>query len=262
MQEEVFDLGTTLTDEQLAEYRRKGYLTLRGVFSADEAAQWAAECKRLLQLGLAHEHNIRTTPHYITKSLWIVDRFDPVIDISPVFKALTEDERVLSPLRDICGGGVLLFKDRLIYKMVGMRGYPVHQDYSWWQLFPRELVNVLVAIDGADTENGAVELFPGYQNRLLSTPGEMRHMNEDEARQIDFRQGELLETRPGDVVIFDCLTPHRSGPNTSNRLRRQFYLTYSLAGHGDLYEEQLRLLKEGRSSRRIPDAVKDHLFFR
>ncbi len=256
-------MGTTLTDGQLAEYGRRGFLTLRGVFGADEAEAWAAECKRLLGLGLAHEHNVRTVPHYITKTLWIVDRFDPVIDISPVFKALTEDERVLSPLRDICGGGdVSLFKDRLIYKMVGMRGYPIHQDYSWWQLFPKELVNVLIAIDGADATNGAVELFPGYQDRLLSTPGEMRHMNEEEARQIDFSAGELVETRPGDLVIFHSLTPHRSGPNTSNRLRRQFYLTYSPAVHGDLYAEQLRLLKEGRASRRIPEAVKDRIFFR
>ncbi len=255
-------MSTTLTDEQLAEYRRKGFVVLRGVFGAEEAEEWASECKRLLQLGLAHEHNIRTTPHYITERLWIVDRFDPVIDISPTFKALTEDERVLAPLRDIYRKDLVLFKDRLIYKMVGMRGYPIHQDYSWWQLFPPELVNVMIAIDGADAENGAVELFPGYQDRLLSTPGEMRHMNEEEARQIDFRKGELPETRPGDVVVFDCLTPHRSGPNLSNRLRRQFYLTYSLAEHGDLYEEQLRLLKEGRSSRRVPEAVKPRLFFR
>ena len=255
-------MSTTLTSVQLDAYRRKGYVTLPGLFREDEVSRWAAECKRLLSLGLANKYNIRTPAHFITETLWIVDRLDPVTDISDVFRDLAEDERVRGALRDILEDEAILFKDRLIYKMIGMRGYPIHQDYSWWQEFPQELVNVAVAIDDADAENGALELFPGYHHRLLSTPGEMRHMNADEARQIDFDSGELMTTSPGDVIIFDCMTPHRSGPNVSNRLRRQLYLTYSPAKHGDLYQRQLQLLKEGRSSRQMTDDFKERSFFR
>lgn len=38
----------------------------------------------------------------------------------------------------------------------------MHQDASWWQGFPIEgLLSVMVAIDGATTANGGLELFPG-----------------------------------------------------------------------------------------------------
>ncbi len=254
-------MGRLLTRDELNSYQSKGYLTLRGVFGQDEAAGWANECKRLLSLGIAHENNLRTHPYYIAESFWIVDRMDPVVDVSDVFKELSADERLLGLLRQVFNDDALLFKDRLIYKMLGVRGYQIHQDYSWWQEFPEDLINVALAIDAADAENGALELFPGH-HKLLSTAGEMRHMNDAEAQQIDPSTGEIMITQPGDVVIFHCMTPHRSGPNLSNRLRRQLYLTYSAARHGDLYERQLELMKEGKSSRQLDETRKPELFFR
>lgn len=239
----------TLNQEQLDSYHEKGYLILRSVFKEDEIAACKAECNRLLKLGIAHKNNIRTLAHYISETIWIVDRLDPVLDISPYFAELALDERILQPLRELLGDDVLLFKDRLIYKMLGAVGYPIHQDYSWWQRFPRDLINVAIAIDPADADNGAIQLFPGYQHKLLSTPGEMRHMSEEESRQIDFTKGELMRASSGDIVIFHCMVPHRSDPNLSNRLRRQLYLTYSAAKHGDLYDTQLELFKSGLSSR-------------
>ncbi|HEY5885645.1 MAG TPA: phytanoyl-CoA dioxygenase family protein [Pyrinomonadaceae bacterium] len=250
-----------LTAQQHETYRRKGYVTLRGLFAPDEVTNWAAESARLLALGIANKDNLRTHPHYITENCWIVDRYDPVIDISDVFRKLASDSRIRDVMAQILGDDVFLFKDRLIYKMLGMPGYPIHQDYSWWQEFPEDLVNVAIAIDGADAENGALELFPGYRH-LLSAPGEMRHMNEAEAQQIELGEGELMTTQPGDVVIFGCMTPHRSGPNLSNRTRRQFYVTYSAARHGDLYNRQLELFKEGRSSKRLSAEQKARAFFR
>jgi hypothetical protein len=249
-----------LSDAQIDDYRRKGYAVLRRVFSAGEVAAWAAESRRLLQLGLGHEDNWRTVLYRGPAGLAVIDRISPVVDISEVFGALVRDERVLRPLRELCGEDVLLFKDKLIYKMPGVAGYEMHQDYSLWQTFPRDLVNVIVAIDGAGADNGGVEFFPGYHDRLLSAAGELRYMSGAEAARIDPGAGEVLGTEPGDVVIFGCLTPHRSGVNRSNRLRRQLYLTYSSARHGDLYGAQLRYIEE--TERRRRGAAAGRLFFR
>ena len=38
---------------------------------------------------------------------------------------------------------------------------------------------------------------------------------------------------PGDVLFFDALTPHRSGPNNSPGSRRVLYLTYNRLSEGD-----------------------------
>lgn len=250
-----------LISEQVSEYHEKGYVALRGIFNADEVAAWDAESKHLLELGIAHEHNLRTVTYRTSTGALIVDRYSPIIDLSLVFKALTEDERILNCLRQLCSDDMLLFKDKIIYKMPGVPGYNIHQDYSYWQTFPKELVNVIVSIDRADEDNGGVEFFPGYHDRLLSTAGELRAMNKEEARQIDFSKGEIVKTKPGDVVIFDGLTPHRSSVNHTHSLRRQVYLTYSPAKHGDLYREQIRHFAEAYRHR-VGWEAKERLFFR
>ena len=253
-------MADALGGAQIDHYREKSYAALRGVFTGEEVAGWEAESRRLLRLGLAHEDNWRTVLYRSPAGLAVVDRISPVIDISPVFAELARDERILRPLRTLYGEEMLLFKDKLIYKMPGVAGYEMHQDYSSWQTFPRNLVNVIVAIDGAGADNGGVEFFPGYSDRLLSTEGELRYMTADEAVRIDLGGGEVLTTEPGDVVVFDCMTPHRSGVNGSNRLRRQLYLTYSSARNGDLYREQLRFIEETERERR--GAASGRLFFR
>ncbi|MDQ2922118.1 MAG: phytanoyl-CoA dioxygenase family protein [Acidobacteriota bacterium] len=249
-----------LDDAQIDSYRRKGYMVLRRVFSADEVTVWDVESKRLLKLGLGHEDNWRTVLYRNPIGFAVVDRLNPVIDISAIFKLLVQDKRILQPLRELYGEDMLLFKDKLIYKMPGVAGYQMHQDYSSWQVFPRDLVNVIVSIDGADADNGGVEFFPGYHDRLLSTKGELRYMSEEESKQIDLSTGEAVKTDPGDVIIFDCMTPHRSGVNNANRLRRQLYLTYSSASNGDLYRAQLQFIEEGERRKRGEAA--ERLFFR
>ena len=53
---------------------------------------------------------------------------------------------------------------------------------------------------------------------------------------------------PGDVLIFDALTPHRSGSNNSAHDRRALFPTYNAQSEGDLrtayYEEKMRVFNE------------------
>jgi ectoine hydroxylase-related dioxygenase (phytanoyl-CoA dioxygenase family) len=252
--------ATGVTETQRREYDNKGYLVLRGVFGPDEVAAWKAECARLLASDYVDPNNLRTRPRQINDEL-VVERFDPVVDVSPVFAAVARDPRLTSAVRELYGEEMLLFKDKLIFKLPGMSGYGMHQDWAWWQPFAPPVVSVMVAIDGADVANGTLEVFPGCHHALLSTPGELRNMHDTEIASVDVSTGELLETEPGDVILFDGLTPHRSGPNTSERSRQQLYLSYSAARHGDQYTAQAahyRAYNEAKMS----DADKARLFFR
>lgn len=235
-----------IDETQVDEYRGRGYALVRGLFAPEEAAAWAAESERLLRLCFAREGDARGVVYRTPGGLAVVDHLSPVIDVSPAFAALAADPRLAGALRRFCGREMRLFKDKLIFKMPGLPGYPLHQDYSSWQEFPPGLVNAVVAVDAADEENGSVEFFPGRHDRLLSAAGELRHMNAEEARQLDTSAGEVLRTEPGDLVVFHSLTPHRSGVNRSGRLRRQLYFTYSPAEHGDLYGAQLEFAARWR----------------
>lgn len=229
-------ISTFLTDAQLKDYKENGYLVLRNVFSPEEAAVWQKECERLLTLNEYLDPNNLRVNYRKLNDRNIIEKIDPVQDISSVFQKLEKDERILTPLRDIYMDEPLLFKDKLIFKLPGVSGYTMHQDASWWQGFPIEgLISVMVAIDGATEENGGLELFPGYHDRFRSTIGELRNMNDEEIAEIDASKGEIVETQPGDIIIFHSFAPHQSGSNTANTSRRQLYLTYSPAKNGQLY---------------------------
>ena len=42
----------------------------------------------------------------------------------------------------------------------------------------------------------------------------------------------VLDLAPGDIALFGGFTPHRSGPNRSDRWRRQLYLSYNASREG------------------------------
>ncbi|MFD0693507.1 phytanoyl-CoA dioxygenase family protein [Paenibacillus sp. GCM10027628] len=226
-----------LSNEQIQSYKDKGYLVLRNVFSEQEAKVLQAECDKLLTLSQYTDiHNIRAGHKRYANGEVKIERLDPVHDISAVMDNLVRDERILAPLRDIYLDEPLLFKDKLIFKLPGATGYAMHQDAAWWQGFPIEgLISVMVAIDGATVVNGGLELFPGYHHHLRSDIGELRGMNAKEMAEIDLKTGEIVETNPGDMILFHSFTPHQSGVNTSEHSRKQLYLTYSPAKNGQLY---------------------------
>jgi ectoine hydroxylase-related dioxygenase (phytanoyl-CoA dioxygenase family) len=248
-------MANTATDEQIEQlardYHQRGYVKLSGFFSPQEVAAWQAECERLQKLDLVNPHNKRTP--FRNAEIPYPEKIDPVVDISPLFTKLTQDERVQRVLRAIFEDEARLFKDKIIYKLPGMNGYGMHQDWAWgWQhLAPADdLLSVSFQIDGADAANGCIELFESYHDKLMTTSGEERGFYEEEVETlIDPARGAKMETQPGDVLIFHSLTPHQSGKNLAEYSRRSLYLTYNAARCGDLREEYYRHYMEEMAGR-------------
>src|SRR5262245_35572193 len=89
--------GAALSSARLREYRERGFLVVRGVFSPVEMGVVAMEADRLLARDdLKDTNNIRCRwqNHHATGEC-LFECFDPVADLSPVCDRLARDPRLL-----------------------------------------------------------------------------------------------------------------------------------------------------------------------
>lgn len=224
-----------LSPDQIAAYHRDGFITARGVFAA-EAAALQQDAERLMMLTpLMDSNNIRCRwqDHAETGECRF-DCFDPVIDISPVCERIARSPLLLEMASQLYGEPAFLFKDKLIFKPSGAKGYDMHQDFISFEGFPESFLTVIVAIDPSDAASGATEVFPGYHQEGCLSPRDGMYHQLDE-RKVDRSKGVVLELQPGDVAFFSGFTPHCSAPNQSARSRRLLYLSFNAArDSGDL----------------------------
>ena len=224
---------TRVLSRQIDSYHETGFLILRNVFEPHEMARVEAEAAALLdRVDLIDSRNLRCRFQPDEKGgPCLFETFDPVIDIGPRCAAVAADRRIHAVLEQIYDGEACLFKDKLIFKPPGAKGYGLHQDYIAWKKFPRSFITVLVAIDGANDQNGCTVVFPGYHRDgcLTEEDGEFHELPPE---LIDESRAVPLELAAGDVAFFGCFTPHRSAPNRSAGWRRQLYLSYTARRDG------------------------------
>lgn len=229
----------------VSEYHSKGFVKLDGIFSRSEIDAVRIEYDRLFDdPEVLRVDSLRSASRRSLKSGTVLDRLDPVIDLSQSLKELTQDPRILKAAEAAIGEDVLLFKDKAIMKPPGAYGYGVHQDYTNWQELPVPpslLITALVAIDKGNAENGGLELYPGlHHDHYGSTETPNDIFNPSAGLVPDDRlhgtDPELVDVKPGDLLLFSSLTPHFSGPNRSDQKRRTLFLSYNAASYGDVYE--------------------------
>jgi len=214
-------------------FARDGFVVVRALFTPDEIAAAAAETDALLlrdELKANTNLRVRWQYHYQTGEP-IFELFDPVTDIAPRCDRLMRHPKLIAAVEELLGEGVHPIKDKLIYKAPGSGGYPLHQDYIAWPTFPRSFTTAVVALDGADGENGCIYVYRGAHARgLLSEADGNFHILPDST--VAGFERVALELQPGDAAIFGAFMPHRSEVNTSSRSRRHLLFSYNKDSDG------------------------------
>jgi 2-aminoethylphosphonate dioxygenase len=229
----VPDASTWNAAQRRTYWEEQGFLIVRGLYAPTDIAAASDEAELLRgRNDLISTRNLRCRfqPNVVTGECQF-ETFDPIVDIGSVCKRLALDPRLLGVLADLYGDEPCLFKDKLIYKPPGVKGYGLHQDWIGWPGFPRSFLTVLIPLDDVDANNGCTEVFGGYHRNGSLTPEDGQY-HELSADLVEPSRGMLLEMQRGDVAIFGGFTPHRSAPNRSSRWRRQLFLSYNARGDG------------------------------
>lgn len=217
-----------LSQPEIADFHRQGYLVVRGAFDAGEMAlieRWAREmAERPEESG---KHWVYHEQSLVEPGKRLINRIE---NIAPFHAGFAELTQVLAaPVAQLLGERAVLFKEKINFKMPGGDGFKPHQDsQAGWDAYTDFFINVLVSVDAATEANGCVEIAGGHHKRGLFRSWEP--LTEDDMRDMRFVR---VPTGPGDLVFFDCYAPHRSEPNRSDKIRRIYYATYNRASAGD-----------------------------
>jgi ectoine hydroxylase-related dioxygenase (phytanoyl-CoA dioxygenase family) len=220
-----------LTNEDKVEFEKKGYTLKTNFFTPEEK-------KNIIKW----TNDIQSWPE--VRGKWMTFFEDNhgkrmlcrVENYVPYNKELSD--LFLGKITDACsflmGGEMILYKDKLNFKLAGGKGYTPHQDAPAFSHFAKKLqVSVMIAVDPANDQSGCLEFVPGCNKQVY--PHTNGVLNDDVVKKWDDAKSWVpIHAQSGDIMFFDSLAPHRSGPNLSDKPRRNYYLTYNYASEGDL----------------------------
>jgi phytanoyl-CoA hydroxylase len=218
---------TTLTTAQVEAFDADGYVVLPELVDAptlrsarEEIDTFEAEVDALLRssggrFSIAETGAITFATHLVTRSERLRD--------------LSRHPTIVGICGDLVGPDVRLYWDQAVYKKPEKpRRFPWHQDNGYAFVEPQQYLTVWLALTDATLENGCPWVVPG-----LHRHGTLRHTFVDPLGYecLDEPAGAVAAEVPaGGAVVFSSLTPHLTGPNTTEAVRKAYILQYAPAG--------------------------------
>jgi 2-aminoethylphosphonate dioxygenase len=98
----------------------------------------------------------------------------------------------------------------------------------------------MVVVDANRQDNAALTFMTSgnYREHLMTE--EWEPLSQHDPPYSPPEEYSLIEADPGDVIFFDSYVPHGSPPNTSQRSRRNVYITFNRRSAGDFRERYYR----------------------
>ncbi len=236
-------MNTHLTDEQKERFEREGYLVLPGVFDDAEVAKMRREADLILETCINSSLALGRSSGRLD---WLqgengaptVRKIQPINDLSAYFEDVSNDPRLLDPMRDIMGDEPVLMEEKLNYKQPlhaplpsasgvqpaprGSDRFPVHNDWAYYaaQNYPRDIISSALSLDECTPQNGPLRVWPGSHREHLEHEAIADFGLQVKRGLIDFEGGQDVLAPPGSVMFFHALLIHDSRPNTTDKPRR------------------------------------------
>ncbi|MFI4889173.1 MAG: phytanoyl-CoA dioxygenase family protein [Steroidobacterales bacterium] len=232
-----------LSADQVAQFRRDGFIAVRQLFSPSEVAEirdaFMAMASHGPVEGLSEVqqtlHQGETAPYAPNDPLGLYPRMlhphnhtdKPVGPLSMKYMLHPKLEPILAAL---FAEEPVAVQSMFYFKPPQARGQALHQDNFYLRVKPGTCLAAWVAIDDADAENGGMQCVPNTQSYPLQCP-EQSELSESFTTEFvtppEGCQAELLPLKAGDVLFFNGNVIHGSGPNNSRtRFRRAFICHY------------------------------------
>ncbi len=243
-----------LTDEQVEQFDREGYVVVDRVLDVSELADIVDEIDSIERQTDAFLRSLDGDRFTISESGALT--FSPhLVSRSARLRSLSAHPGFLDVCADLIGPDVRLYWDQAVYKKPEKpRRFPWHQDNGYTFVEPQEYLTLWVALTDATLANGCPQVAPG-----IHRSGTLRHEFVDPLGFECFSDrpdAVAAEVSAGGMVVFSSLTPHLTGPNTTDAVRKAYILQYAPDGAAALRGDPDR----GGPLERIPCEAPDRQY--
>ena len=227
-----------LTEAQMDRFRSDGYLVLPALFSEEEVQQMRSAADDILNLALNSSLALGRKSGRLTWGLQAdgsqhVKKIQPVNDLTECLSRVSNDERLIGPMRQIMGSEPILMEEKLNYKQplaMHVSGieipqlddhWPIHSDWAYFQSqnYPQDILSSAVSLDACTPQNGPLHVWPGTHKSFVE------HHSVDIGLEVDLsvidpNGGVDILAPAGTVMIFHALLVHNSRHNPTPSPRR------------------------------------------
>jgi len=236
-----------LTEEQLADFGRDGFLNAGRVFSEGELVEIAGEYDRLVIAEAQTLGNDRDGRYPYRAMMQFR---------SPVLRSYINHPALLEIALQLIGPDLRCWWDQGINKSPGAGSHiDWHQDNGYQSGSVPEYLTCWLALDDSDLENGGLLVVPGSQANGLRAH-ELRGVHwvvsDIDESGADEPGAVPLEAKAGELLIFSSLLVHKTvGNHSADRQRRAWVIQYargdaSNTETGELYDNRAWVARDGQ----------------
>lgn len=195
-----------LTKEEVVKYHEEGYLGPYRVLSEDEISEYETN---IVEKVLSTD-GPRGNP-YMYRHL----------DSRTIYELFARSE-ITDRVSSLIGDDLLLWATTIFDKVPGESSFAWHQDNEYFDLEPPLNITAWVAVTDSSVDNGCMQIIPGSHKQFIPhVRDEERDVFEEKAHPSFVNEEEAvdIELEPGEFILFNERTLHRSLPNDSDRRR-------------------------------------------
>ena len=215
-----------LTQTQIDQFDNDGYVIVNDIFTSDELKELVVitdEAQADAVAYLASQPNERIAISEIGAITFAAQ----IASRKPEIGKFVKNTKIMGACRDLIGPDVRMYHDQAVYKQIEKpRRFPWHQDNGYLFVEPQHYLTCWIALNDVTIENGCPQIISGlHKNGTLShyfvpTLGYECFENPSSTPVV-------AEIKAGGAVFFSSLTPHLTGPNSSNNVRKAYIVQYA-----------------------------------
>src|SRR5882762_1371371 len=213
----TWPMSKLLSPEDVAQYRRDGFLFPIRVLSPEQAQEYRSRLEAVeREQGGPLRGELRHKSHLLFT--WL--------------DALVRHPTLLDAVEDLLGPDLLCWSSSFFIKEARDPAFVSwHQDATYWGLSEPDVVTAWVAFTESTPANGNMRVIPGSHRRQVPHvdtfhPDNLLSRGQEISVEVDESQAADIVLQPGEMSLHHVLMVHGSGANPSGARRIGFAIRY------------------------------------